>query len=307
MRSVAIALFVVAAAACSSTEKTPIATDPDAAPDVGAPDPATCGGCGAWADPEEVGRVQEPQLAELSGLAASRVHGDVYYTHNDSGDAARFFAIARSGAVLAEIGLAGVTAEDIEDVATGPCAEGSCVYLGDIGDNDEKRADVRVYRVPEPALASATVTPAVLVLRYPDRAHNAEAMMVSPAGELVIVTKSETGTSGVYALDASALATAKEATLRAIGTVTVPPEGGKLVTGASFHPCEKRVALRTYSAIFEYRFQGGLESLFADAPSLLPAGREGQGEAVAYAANGRAILTVGEGKRPAIHEKTCDP
>ncbi len=299
---------LVLACETKGDETDPTNPTPDPAlADAGPVDPASCRACATWGDPEDTGYVESTALAELSGLAASRVTNGVYYTHNDSGDTARFFAISEAGALQAEYRLQGVTAEDVEDVATGPCPEGTCVFLGDIGDNEEKRKSIAIYRVAEPALANATLTPAVLVLRYPDGAHNAEAMMVSPAGELVIVSKSETGTSGVYTLDRATLGSAKEATLVKAGSVVVPKEGGALVTGASFHPCEKRVVLRTYSALFEYRFTGGIESLFANEPTLLPAGREGQGEAVAYSADGATIVTVSEGKRPMVHAKRCAP
>lgn len=310
MRTLGPALvgLAIAVVACgtSGAEPTDATPDPRLA-DAGPPDPKACRACEVWGDPEDSGRVESTALAELSGLAASRTRDGVYYTHNDSGDDARFFAIAETGVLQAEYRLEGTKAEDIEDVATGPCPEGECVFLGDIGDNDEKRASIAIYRVPEPALANATLTPATLSLRYPDGAHNAEAMMVSPDGALVVVTKSDTGTSGVYTIDRATLGSAKEAVLVKIGTVVVPKDGGALVTGASFHPCEKRVVLRTYSALFEYRFDGGLDSLFANAPTLLPAGREPQGEAVAYSANGTRIVTVSEGKLPTVHVKRCAP
>ena len=64
---------------------------------------------------QAVGRVETDAITELSGLAASRTRDGVFYTHNDSGDGARFFAIDRTGALLATYTLEGVDANDIED------------------------------------------------------------------------------------------------------------------------------------------------------------------------------------------------
>ncbi len=297
--------LALALAGCGETKSSPV-PDP-ALVDAGPVDPRACRACEAWADPEEEGAVTGDGMSELSGLAASRTTKGVLYTHNDSGDTARFFAIGPTGALQAELALAGVTATDIEDLAVGPCPEGSCVYLGDIGDNEEKRKSIAIYRVKEPALRSETLTPRVLTLVYPDGPHNAETLLVSPDGDLVIVTKTPTGRSGIYTLGRDELTTAKQATLKRIGELVVPKDGGGLVTGGSFHPCEKRVVLRTYTALFEYRFTGGLDTVFASEPTLLPAGREPQGEAVTYSADGTTIYTVSEGTKPKLHAKRCAP
>ena len=50
-----------------------------------------------------------------SGLAASHRHPGVLYTHNDSGDTPRFFAIDANANVLAEVRLDGANALDREE------------------------------------------------------------------------------------------------------------------------------------------------------------------------------------------------
>lgn len=299
--SAASALACLTLLACGTASEPP----PKGLPDAG--QPSSCGACASYTDPEVVGRIETETITELSGLAASRTRDGVLYTHNDSGDGARFFAIDRTGALLATYTLEGVVANDIEDVGVGPCPEGSCVYLADIGDNNKKRTNISIYRTPEPTIPGGAVRAVRLTLTYPDGPHNAEALLVSPEGDLVVVEKSSTGTGGVYLLDKDRARGATEATLTRIATLTLPAEAGGLVTGGAFHPCEKRVTLRTYTAMFEYRFTGGLETMFASAPTLIPAGREPQGEAVTYTANGRELLTASEGKRPSVHASACTP
>ena len=107
--------------------------------------------CDVCAAGQPAGNVASDQVTEASGLVASRVHADVYYLHNDSGDAARFFAMDGAGVDRGVYSLEGVTAVDWEDIAAGPCGADSCLYIGDIGDNPETRTSYVVHRVVEPA------------------------------------------------------------------------------------------------------------------------------------------------------------
>ncbi|MGV3721407.1 MAG: hypothetical protein ACO1SX_10910, partial [Actinomycetota bacterium] len=81
-------------------------------------------------------RFQDAAINESSGLAASSRSNEYFFTHNDSGDDARFFAVDRRGRTLATFRVAGADNEDWEDMARGRDAAGRPVLLlGDIGDN----------------------------------------------------------------------------------------------------------------------------------------------------------------------------
>lgn len=49
------------------------------------------------------GRLQDKQMDEISGIAASAIHQGIYYVHNDSGDTSRFFAITPQGKIKSVI------------------------------------------------------------------------------------------------------------------------------------------------------------------------------------------------------------
>jgi hypothetical protein len=55
---------------------------------------------GEWA----VRRIEAEEIAESSGLVGSRQHAGVFWTHNDSGDASRIFAITAEGRLLGGAG-----------------------------------------------------------------------------------------------------------------------------------------------------------------------------------------------------------
>ena len=82
----------------------------------------------------QVGVVTDHNIDEASGLAASRIHPSVLYTHNDKGDSSRIFAIdADSGNLLAELNINNARNYDWEDIAIGggPGAlTKSCIYIG---------------------------------------------------------------------------------------------------------------------------------------------------------------------------------
>jgi len=143
-------------------------------------------------------RFADPQLSEVSGVAASPYDVGVLFVHNDSGGRARFAAVGTDGTTRAWYRLAGATNVDWEDVAAAPDSQGRpSLWFGDIGDNDRRRAAVVVYRVAAPRLPADPVrATAVAVpwqayrLVYPDGPHDAEALLVDArTGTLGIVAK----------------------------------------------------------------------------------------------------------------------
>jgi hypothetical protein len=265
--------------------------------------PIVCGALRA----RVTGHVTAPEATELSGLVASPDQPGVLWTHNDSGDRPRIFALRADGATLADLDVPGAQATDWEDLAVGPGAQGRgrALYLGDIGDNAESRASVDVYRVPEPtasAAATGTTAPATrLRLRYPDGPHDAETLLVAPrTGELVIVTKQLSGESGVYV--ARRPRAGATVTLRRAGVVHLGLGG--LATGGDVSADGRVVAVRTYTGLVAWRVRRGatLAATLRETPCRgdTDLGGEGQGEALALTAHGTGFATVPEGRHPAL-------
>jgi hypothetical protein len=275
----------------------------DAAPAIGAdPGAPLCGRLRAHV----TGRVGAAEATELSGLVLSRSYPGVLWTHNDSGDRARVFAVAPDGKLLADVAVTGAQHVDWEDIAIGPARDGGdALYIGDIGDNATKRATVVVYRVPEPrpggGQAGETAPAQPLTLRYPDRPHDAEALLVDPSGgALVIVTKHLGGIARVFA----ARNPAGEAvtTLRRAGSVSLG--FGEEVTAGDVSPDGRTLMLRTYCRAFVWSRRRGesLASALRRRPCAARADLlvEGQAEALALTRDGRAFYTVPEGDRPPL-------
>lgn len=290
----------VALAACGSVGTTPT---PDRVPtaDASADAPVGAeagggGGDGAASDcpefdkAEALGTVTAAALREVSGLVASARHPDVLFAHNDSGDAARLFALRRDGTLAATIAVDGADANDWEAIAHGPAAGGPGLYIGDIGDNPQARATVTVYVVPEPDLTATSVKVERRVdLRYEDGPHDAEALLVDPAdGTIAVVTKA-VGSAAVYVADGDVL--------RKRGPVSFGAAAGlRLITDASVSRGGDRILLRTYGSAHLYRRKAGepLHAALLSAPCSVPFANEPQGEAIAFAADGRGYYTLSE-------------
>ena len=261
---------------------------------------------------------QDPRIAESSGLATAS-QGDLVYTHNDSGDEARVFAVGLDGVTRTTYVLPGLEPRDWEDMARGPDEQGrSSLWLGDIGDNNAARTNgLLVHRIAEPPPTDAeqvvTEAPTSFRLRYPDGPRDAESLIVHPVtGRLYVVTKPLAGTAGVYEapapLDAgrpNVLELVAEARTGATGTPGGPGIGGianYLVTAGDIAPDGRRVALRTYTDLYEWTVPGDdLAAAFDGEPTIMPLPQTRQGEGLAYAPDGGSVLVSTEGPAGEVH------
>ncbi|MEU5401159.1 WD40 repeat domain-containing protein [Streptomyces sp. NPDC005963] len=232
--------------------------------------------------------IKDTRIKESSGLAASRAHPGVYWTHNDQ-DEPRVFAVdSKTGETLATVTLRGVgKPRDMEAISIGP--DGN-VYVGDIGDNlNGSWSHVWIYTFPEPkALRDMTVSATQYTVKYADGARNAEAMMVHPrTGRVYIASKNEDG-GGLYEGPAK-LTTAGTNTFRRIGEVP-------WVTDGAFSPDGDELVLRSYFSARGYAWKDG--RLGADHRVKAPI--QGQSESVSYTVDGSALMFGTEGEQSEV-------
>jgi hypothetical protein len=271
----------------------------------------------------QTGAFASPRVVESSGIAVSRAHPGVLWTHNDSGDGPYLYATDLQGRDLGFLLVPGAEAIDWEDIALGPCPTraGSCVYLADTGDNLERRTSVTVYAVPEPDPPTGpgdtlrtTGAPAVLQLRYPDGAHDVEAIYVSPkGGDLYLVSKGRSGSIGVYRVDRAEWSGPAGVIVRAarVQILDIRPDGGagRWVTSAAIRPDGRLVAIRTYAEIYLFHpGVGGRLTPARERPCELGALDEpGGGEAIGFLDDGTLVVTSEALRRRAgtIHQVSC--
>ena len=263
-------------------------------------------------------------LLEASGIVRDPRRPDLYWAHNDSGNPAELIAIDGAGRLLGIAPIAGVENRDMEDIALGPCPDGSCLYLGDIGDNLAVHPYVYVHRLPLPELPPAAdassvdpdepAAPRLAAVRpnrswrfvYPAGPRDAEALAIDERrDELIIVTK---GREDVIELYAAPLPDQSEGEpggraprrLRRIGRLPLPIGAGtsQFVTAGDLSPDGTVLAVRSYSTLYRFRWPGAaaFDTLVAPEHSPLLGALEAQGEGLAWSSDGRTILLVSEGR-----------
>ena len=268
-----------------------------------------------------LGKLEDAAIKESSGLASSSINPDILWTHNDSGDGPFLFAIDRRGRRRGTFRVTNAEARDWEDIARGPGTESgrSYLYIGDIGDNREGRREITVYRIPEPQLtpedSSTTLSnprqtevAEVIRLRYPDKAHDAETLMVHPvSGDLYILTKVSFDNPVLYKT-AAPLNTSGVTTLTRVMELKIPSVAGGLITGGDISQDGTRAVLCDYGQAYEMVLsEGGAEGKNFDAiwkqpVKIVPLGEREQGEAICYRADSRALLATSEGTHSPLIE-----
>ena len=260
----------------------------------------------------------DARVTESSGVAVSRRSPGVLWTHNDSGNPPYLFATDTTGAVRGTFSVTGARNVDWEDIALGPCEGGSCLYLADTGDNRERRTYVAVYRVPEPDLPAdrpkrvrPTARAHALIFRYPDGPHDVEAMWVSPAGDVHLVTKGSSDPVRHYRLPAAAWTSVRPVVAELVQQLPLSLRSkADLVTGASLSPDGRIVAVRTYGAVYFFFLAPRTGRL--EAPPASPAcdalGLGIQGEGVGWLDDEVLVLTSERAVLPAgtIAVTRCD-
>lgn len=230
---------------------------------------------------------------ESSGLARSARDPAIFWTHNDAGNKPDLFAVNETGALVQRVRVAGAELVDWEDIEAAPCGAESCLYIGDIGDNDAERGRITVYRVVEPADGTGETAPAEpLHARYPDGPRDAEGLFVDGSGTLYVVTKGRRGAISLYRWPLSA-APGQTANLEHVRDLFPEPgHNDDRVTAASATPNGRWVGIRSYRTLYLYPAeqllaQGDIAPVTVDLTGL----GQAQGEALVLADDGTAWLT----------------
>jgi hypothetical protein len=233
----------------------------------------------------EVCRFSDERFTEISGMTYSQRHEGVLYLHNDSSGGPYVYAVdAADCTTLATLTLAGIDARDIEAIGSGRDAKGRPVlWVADVGDNQDSWPEVRLHRLREPkVLRDRTMDVRTYRFTYPDRSHNAEALLADPTSSKVWVVTKQAAQGRIYRVP---LAKARTSVARArpVGTA------GGLVTDGSVSPDGSRFVLRDY---IDGQVRAGLPPGSDPQTVYLPL--QPQGEAITWTADGAALLVASE-------------
>ncbi len=231
---------------------------------------------------ETCGKITFKHIEEPSGLARSRLWPEVMWTHNDSGDKARLFAITKSGELISPesaksykgIHILDAVHIDWEDIATD--TDGN-LFIGAFGNNSNARRDLAIYvvREPNPRHIEETRTLAKISFAYPDqmsfpartRSFDAEALFYANRNLYILTKHRDDRQTNLYRLES--FQDAEPHRLHVLTRLAGFDIRGR-VTGADATADGTRLAVLTYNAIWLFEPRDGSDSYFEGKISWLP-------------------------------------
>ncbi len=247
----------------------------------------------------QLGKLANRAVSESSGLACSRRTSGVFFTHNDSGDAARIYAFDGKGRDLGSCRIGDVQAWDFEDIASFRRDKKNYLLIGDIGNNGLGAPIQILYLIEEPAVdaqrgLTAKQVPIVQIihLSYADDHRDCEGLAVDPLSRtILLVSKEKTSLCYVYALPWPENNPKKVEIARKIATLKIPP-----TTAMDISPDGRRAVVLTYADAYEYT-RGESEdwaTAFSRRPARIVLPERPQGESICYGPDGKTLYLTSE-------------
>jgi hypothetical protein len=250
---------------------------------------------------KELCTLKDNRINESSGIAASIINKDAFWTHNDSGDSARIFLFNKKGETIAVVNIKGVTAFDWEDIASFKRGEDSYILIADTGDNFYRRKTSVLYIIREPlipinsekkeALVVDVKPEAIINFSYENGPHNCESVAVDPTESTIFFSSKEPKQSTVYSMPIPAEGSKEPNIAKAIATLKL-----SYTTAMDISPDGKRAVILTYGDAYEFAKSKGetWAQAFSREPRIIKAPPRKQGEAICYGPDGKTLYLTSE-------------
>lgn len=237
--------------------------------------------------------LKDSRIVESSGLALSGYNNRRLWTHNDSGGGPWLYAVGRHGRTTGRYYLTHARAWDWEAMASAKRHGNKYLFVGEIGDNRKRKSSIFVHRIrePKPSAPNGKRNPDSYELKYPDGAHDAEALLVRPGSlRIYIVTKVKDGPGHVYVAP-------KHPSQRHLNRLKKIGKAPSVITDGVFLN-RHRYVLRGYGSAWVYRKFGAHARKFS-----LPH----SGESIARSPRQRYVFVGSEGRRSGIWRVRLPP
>lgn len=248
------------------------------------------------------GFVQNKELKEASGLAASLNNPGLLWSHNDSGDEARIFLLDGSAKSKAVYYLEGIKAQDWEEIASLK-KDRNYLLIGDIGDNKGIRPFISVHLIEEPKYRPGSfyidTIPAkeitTYIFTYEDGPRDAEAFFYDEMDQKLYVISKRELEVGLYETKLPLYSNrhAAKDTLELKKSATLP---FTFITSAAIANDGREVLVKNLLTVFYWKREDRetIPDLLKRPAVQLPYKPEIQGEAIAFALDGTGYYTLSE-------------
>lgn len=249
----------------------------------------------AYKAPERIATLTNQKINESSGLAASRVERNLFWTHNDSGDKPRIFAFDTAGKDRGEFQIPKAKADDWEDMASVTIDGKPCLILADIGDNGRRRKSCTLYVIQEPTQVKQSIKVRKIRFRYQYGPCDCESIAIDPVSKnIFLVEKIFAIRCPIYQLAWPDRNSNDVLVAKKVGSLQLPP-----VTAMDISADGRRAIMATYANAYEFQRRGdeSWRAAFARSPrtiALPPVTERRQGETICYGQDSRTLYLTSE-------------
>lgn len=237
------------------------------------------------------------EVSESSGMVMT-APGKIW-SHNDSGGKNELYCIDFNGHVLKTLTISNATNVDWEELCTD---QQNNIYIGDFGNNNNVRKDLRIYRIPDPeTIPGMDVEAETIFFSYEDQAafpppvserHFDVEAMVWKNDSLFLFTKDRSsslaGITKLYKLPASpGTHIARLAGSLSMGNTTTAAR----VTSADIHTASGDLALLTQEKLVVFRNYPGNQFFKGEKTDYPFVPMPGQVEAIFFSGRNKLFMT----------------
>jgi hypothetical protein len=237
----------------------------------------------------KIGKIKKEGITESSGFAWSADSN--LWTHNDGGGSSNLFKVTLDGELVQTLAISHTTNRDWEDLAKDKSGN---IYIGDFGNNQNKRHDLRIFRVNENDFNKVDT----IRFRYAnqqefppakeDRNFDCEAFFwYNHNLYLFSKDRGRENLVNVYKVP--------ETPGNYVAEIVDHLPMGTMITAADISPDQKHFALLGYGKIYLFETGPG-DKLFDGKKYCIPLGKTGQAEALVFDGNSDLIISNENGK-----------